>query len=120
MGESDPTMKGNRYGPGPSLSTVAVSSPGPLNRGGGSANVYQRFERKMSSRPSSVFAACAQARKVRPCSQRGRAPIAAQRGTMPQPEKDLRECLEVGFIGTRYGRLEVVHDDRFAEGIPPK
>jgi hypothetical protein len=35
---------------------------------------------------------------------------------MPQPEHDLRECFEVSFIGMRYGRLEVVHDDRLAEG----
>jgi len=36
---------------------------------------------------------------------------------MPQPVEDLRVCFKVGFICVRYGRLEVVHDDRLAEGI---
>jgi hypothetical protein len=36
---------------------------------------------------------------------------------MPQPVLDLRECPEVGFIGVRYGRLEVVHHHRQAEGL---
>jgi len=30
---------------------------------------------------------------------------------------DLRKRLQVGFIGVRYGRLEVVHHDRQAEGL---
>jgi hypothetical protein len=36
---------------------------------------------------------------------------------IPQPVHDLRKRLEVGFIGARYGRLEVVHDDRQTEGV---
>jgi hypothetical protein len=36
---------------------------------------------------------------------------------MPQPQQDLRECLDAGFICVRYGRLEVVHHDRQAEGL---
>jgi len=63
------------------------------------------------------FAARLHARNLGPGGQRGRAPVAAQRRMMPQPEQDLRERLEVGFICVRYGRLEVVHDDRLAEGI---
>jgi hypothetical protein len=34
-----------------------------------------------------------------------------------QPVEDRRERREVGFIGARYGRLEVVHHDRQAEGL---
>jgi hypothetical protein len=36
---------------------------------------------------------------------------------MPQPVEDLREGLKVGSIGVRYGRLEVVHDDRLTKRI---